>query len=162
MSSNDKFGKKSCPKITYLDNNATTLICPQSKKIHNEWLSCYNASSDSKIARPAKQLLERATDTILSHCNVSTATHTVVFTSGASESNCLIIRSCCKAYKKRLTSVNDNIKPHIICSAVEHHSTIECINDLVECNQAEVSYVEPTIYGNIMPEDIERCIKPNT
>jgi cysteine desulfurase len=158
----NSFGKKSCPKPIYFDNNATTLICIPAKKVHNEWLSCYNASSDSKIAKPAKKLLEKATDTILAHCNVSSATHTIVFTSGATESNCFIIKACVKAYKRKLIERSSALRPHIITSAMEHHSIIECINDLVECGEIDVSYVQPTIYGNILPEDVEKEIKPNT
>lgn len=160
MTSN--YGKKSCPTPVYFDNNATTLICNPAKKIHTEWLSCYNASSDSKIARPAKQLLEKAQDALLAHCGVSTATHTAIFTSGATESNCLIIKSCVKAYKKKLMERSSELRPHVVASATEHHSIMECLHDLEETGDIEATYVEPTIYGNILSEDVERAIKPNT
>ena len=158
----NSFGKKTCPKPIYFDNNATTLICQQAKKINIEWLSCYNASSDSKIAKPAKKLLEKAVDTVLAHCNVSTATHTILFTSGATESNCFIIKSCVKAYRKKLIEKGSLLKPHIITSSLEHHSIIECINDLASLDEIEITYIQPTIYGNILPEDVEKEIKPNT
>ena len=151
-----------CKPITYLDNNGTTLISLQSKKTYIEWLSCYNASTSSKIAKSAKELLIKAQDIILSHCGVSTATHTALFTSGGSESNCLIIRSCVKAYKKKLSESGSSLLPHIILSATEHNASMECVKDLVECGEIEVNYIQPTIYGNILPEDIEAEIKPNT
>ena len=154
-----KFGKKSCPNPIYFDNNATTLICPNSKKVHSEWIGCYNASSDSKIAKPAKMLLEKASDYVLAHCNVSSATHTAIFTSGGTESNCYIIRSCVKAYKKKLLEKNSNLKPHIITSSMEHHSIMDCINDLVSSGDIDVSYVSPTIYGTILAEDVEKEIR---
>jgi len=156
------FGKKSCPSPIYFDNNATTLICGPAKKVHTEWLSCYNASSDSKISKPAKKLLEKAGDMILAHCNVSTATHTVLFTSGATESNCFIIKSCVKAYRKKLAEKESFLKPHVITSSLEHHSVLECLHNLEETEEIEVSYVQPTIYGNILSEDVEKEIKPNT
>ena len=93
---------KSCSDIVYFDNNSTTLICNQAKTIYCKWLSCYNPSSNSKIAKTIQQLLEKSRDFILAHCGVSSATHTVIFTSGATESNCLIIKSCVRAYKKKL------------------------------------------------------------
>lgn len=158
MSSN-KFGKKSCPAPIYFDNNATTLICPAAKKVHTEWLGCYNASSDSKIAKPAKQLLEKASDYVLAHCNVSSATHTVIFTSGGTESNCFVIRSCVKAFKKKLIEKNSNVKPHVITSSMEHHSVIECLKDLEDSGEVDVSYITPTIYGTILAEDVEKEIK---
>jgi cysteine desulfurase len=154
-----KFAKKSCPNPIYLDNNGTTIICPPAKKIYIDWLGCYNASSDSKIAKPAKALIEKASDYILAHCNVSSATHTVIFTSGATESNCFILRSCVKAYKKKMLERGSILKPHIISSKMEHHSIIECLNDLEETGDVEVTFVTPTIYGNILAEDVEKEIK---
>lgn len=157
-----KKSDKACSKIIYFDNNATTLVCEPAKNVMNQWLSCYNPSSDSKISKPAKQMLEKAQDFILGHCNVSSATHTVIFTSGATESNCLIIRMCCKAYKKKLAERGSELRPHIIVSSIEHHSIIECVKDLEESGDIDVTYIQPTIYGNILAEDVEKEIKTNT
>ena len=156
------YGKKSCPSAVYFDNNATTLVCTPATKVHAEWLSCYNASSDSKIAKPAKDLLEKAQDSLLAHCGVSTATHTAIFTSGATESNCLMIKSCYKAYKKKLIEKGSELKPHIISSEMEHHSILECLHSLEEADEIDVTLIEPTIYGNILPDDVEKAIRPNT
>lgn len=154
--------KKNCPSPIYFDHNATTLICSPAVKTHVEWLKCYNASSDSKISKPAKALLEKAQDNLLAHCGVSSATHTAVFTSGATESNCLIIKSCVRAYKKKLQEKGSELLPHVISSETEHHSIIECLQMLKENDEIELTLVEPTIYGNILPEDVEKAIKPNT
>jgi cysteine desulfurase len=154
--------KKACPDVVYFDNNATTLVCPLAKKVHMSWISCYNASSDSKIAKPAKAMLEKAQDILLAHCQVSSATHTAIFTSGATESNCLIIKSCVRAFKKKRLEKGVDIKPHIVASATEHHSIMECLEDLVASGDIEVTYVRPTIYGNILPKDVEKAIKFNT
>jgi cysteine desulfurase len=54
------------------------------------------------------------------------------------------------------------LKPHIITSMVEHHSIIECLKDLTENGDIDVSYIAPTIYGNVLPEDVEKEIRPNT
>lgn len=157
-----KYGKSSCPNPIYFNNNSTTLICPPAKKTFTEWLSCYNASDDSKVSKPAKQLLERASDAILAHCGVSAATHTAIFTSGATESNCYIIKACTKAYKKKLIEKNSELVPHVVTSALEHNSILECLKELSESGEIEVSYITPTVYGNILPEDVEKEIKPNT
>lgn len=154
--------KKICNPSIYFDNNGTTLINETAKKEYIKWISCYNASTDSKVAKPARLLLEKAKDTILAHCGVSSATHTAVFTSGATESNCLIIRSCVKAYKKKLNERGSDLLPHIIISAMEHPSIITCVKDLVEAGDVESSQIQPTIYGNILPIDVEKEIKPNT
>lgn len=154
--------KKTCATSIYFDNNGTTLICKPAEKIYIKWLKCYNASADNKLALPAQTLLENATNYVANHCNVNVATHTVLFTSGASESNCFIIKSCAKAYKKKSLEKGSMLKPHIITSATEHHSTIACINQLVEDEEIDATYIQPTIYGSILPADVEKAIKPNT
>jgi cysteine sulfinate desulfinase/cysteine desulfurase-like protein len=160
MSSKTK--RKSRPCATYFDNNGTTLISKVAERVYIEWIRCYNPSTDSKIAKPSKQILQKATDSILSHCGVSTATHTVIFTSGGTESNCFIIRSCVKAYKKKLSERGSELRPHIILSATEHPSSVNCVKDLIEAGDVDVTYIQPTIYGNILPGDVDKEIKPNT
>lgn len=160
MSSKRRKNKQ--PKTIYFDNNGTTLICKQAERAYREWLRCYNPSTNSKAAKPVKQMLERAQDHILAHCSVNTATHTAIFTSGASESNCFIIRACVKAFKKKLIERGSELIPHLILSAMEHNASIGCAKDLLESGDVEVSYVQPTIYGNILPEDVEKEIKANT
>lgn len=167
---NSNTNKSSKPKVKktkheyiYFDNNASTKdVCEPAKKAVLEWLSCYNPSSDSKMAKPVKQLIESSCDYVLQHCNVSSATHTAIFTSGATESNCLMVRACVKAYKKTLLEKDSTLRPHIIISAMEHHSIIECAKDLEETGEVDVDYVYPTMYGNILAEDVEKLIKPNT
>ena len=154
--------KASCTNPIYLDNNGTTLINAAAQKTYNDWLKCYNASSDSKVAKPAKNIIERAADDILAHCGTSTANHTALFTSCGTESNCFIIRACVKSYRKKLMEKGSVLIPHVISSEVEHHSILECLNDLKISGEAEVSLVRPTIYGNILAEDVEKEIKLNT
>ena len=148
--------------IIYFDNNATTLTCAPAAEAHNRWLSCYNAASDSKTAAPVKKVITDVTNQILAHCEVSSATHTLLFTSGATESNCYIIRACVKSYKKKLLENNRVEKPHIVTSQMEHHSILACIEDLVTCGEIDVTYVTPTVYGTILPADVEAAIIPDT
>jgi len=157
-------GKKTKPKnkIVYFDNNGTTLITNSAIKTYMQWIQCYNASTTSRISKPERNILEKSIDSILSHCGVSTATHTAIFTSGGTESNCFIIRACVKAYKKKLLERDSELKPHVIVSSMEHPSITRCINDLVDSNDIDATYIAPTIYGNILPLDVEKEIKPNT
>jgi cysteine desulfurase len=146
----------------YFDNNSTTAVCPSAYKECMEWIDCFNPSSDSKFARSTKRILEQAADAILAHCGVNSASHTVIFTSGATESNCMIIRSTVKSFKKKLREVGQQLKPHIIFSATEHHSIIACIKDLFDAGEIEYSEIKPTIYGNVIPTDVEKEIRTET
>ncbi len=149
-------------KVVYFDNNGTTFTAAPVINVFNKWLSCYNPSSSSQYAQSAKSTIDKTKNDILAHCGVSSATHTVVFNSGASEGNNFIIRSCVKAYRKKAIEAKSNVLPHVIVSAMEHNSSIECVNDLVDHKYITASFIQPTIYGNILPESVEREIRPNT
>jgi cysteine desulfurase len=157
--SRKKTSKKrtSSNKLIYLDNNGTTLICPEAETVYKKWLKCYNASSSSSVSKSAKQMMEKVKKNILKHCSTTQKDYTVVFTSGATESNCFILRSTAEAYSRI-----KKVKPHIIISSIEHHSILECAKSMVEAGYAEISKVEPNMYGCILPEDVEKEIKPNT
>ena len=59
----------------------------------------------------AKRLLLCVRRYIAKHCGVSLKSYKIIFTSGASESNCLILKSTVDAYKKHTGKI-----PHIITS----------------------------------------------
>lgn len=143
--------------VVYLDNNGTTLISANAAKTHSDWLRCYNPSSKASIAKPAKDILDKAHKTIYKHCGITGETHEVIFTSGASESNSMILQKTVIAYR----SIK-NVLPHIITTKIEHHSIMECVKCLEEMNQATVTYIEPNVEGKISPDDIEEAITPNT
>lgn len=145
------------PHTIYLDNNATTLICKQAEKTYHDWLKCYNPSSSTKLADNTKCLLKDSEKYILDHCNCPESEYKVVFTSGATESNCFIIRSTCEAYFRIR-----KIKPHIIISEVEHHSSLECANNIKTAGYADVECVPPNMYGCVLVDEIEKRIRPNT
>lgn len=144
-------------KIIYLDNNATTLICPEAENVYKHWLQCYNPSSSSQVSKSANAMMERVRRAILKHCGTGSDVYTVVFTSGATESNCFILRSCVESYRKIR-----QVKPHIIISEVEHHSIMECARAIEEAGYAEVTRVAPNMYGCVLPGDVEKAIRSNT
>lgn len=149
--------KNNCRNIVYLDNNGTTLICDKAAQVYQKWLKCYNPSSGSKTADSTKKMIEQAKFNMLKHCNTTSKDYTVIFTSGGTESNCFIIRSCVESYKAIVGK-----KPHLIISAVEHHSIIDCAETLEKYNQIELTKIQPTGYGQILPEKVKQAIRPNT
>lgn len=142
-------------KVIYFDNNGTTLICKDGEKAQREHLRCYNPASDSSVSQPEKKVLEDARKYLASLINATNMS--IIFTSGATESNCCILRSVAEAYK-RLT----NTTPHFIVSEIEHASIIECVNSLVKNKCIQVTWIKPTLVGSIQPKDIEKAIKSNT
>jgi cysteine desulfurase len=104
-----------------------------------------------------KQLIEKSKDYIEKHCNLNPKKYTVLFTSGATESNCFVLRSAADSYKRI-----KKIMPHFIISATEHSSILDCCLDMENCGQIELSLVQPNVYGCILPNMVEKAIKSNT
>lgn len=153
--------KKKKPYI-YLDNNSTTFVCKPACVMVSEWLNCFNPSGDHAYSLEVRDAIKKTSDVILDHCYVTSATHTIIFTSGATESNSFIIRSCVRSFKTKLLNKNIHTLPHIVSSSIEHTSIIETLKCLESQKEISVSYVDPNIYGYIEPEEVEKEIKPET
>lgn len=148
--------KKKKGSHIYLDNNATTEICRQSYQASLKWMRTpVNPSTDSKMGIAARALIEEGCEYIKKHC--SAPNYTVIFTSGASESNAMIIRSTVEAYIR-----SKKMKPHLITSLTEHKSIIETCNILRQLDMLDVTFIAPGINGCVPPILITRAIKPNT
>jgi len=148
--------------LTYLDNNSTTMMCKPAKDAVVKWLTARsNPSADSLLASKAKQLMIFAERYILAHIGEKAggsggntgnkAAYSVIFTSGASESNSFILRSTVESFKRW-----KGVTPHIITSMIEHKSILDCCKYLEENGMATVSYVSPNVYGFILPSAVEK------
>ena len=170
MSAKKNKSSKKLKAPIYFDHNSTTLICDRAKEKYIDWLACYNPSSDTKLSKRAKEEIENVEYKILTHCSTTPDEYRVIFNSGATEGNCFILRACVKAAKKKLRDKIKDLnsgfieipKPHIVISAIEHYSIMECVEDLYSTGEIEYTKVNPTIFGNILPEDVRAAIKENT
>jgi cysteine desulfurase len=81
----------------------------------------------------------------------------VIFTSGASEANAMVITSVISSY-----SLARKITPHIVVSSIEHKSIIEAVKSYESRGLVTATFVKPTASGHIQPADIESAILPNT
>ncbi len=105
----------------YLDNNASTKICPEVRK---EMLGAMengfgNPSSQHYPGKKARFILENARSYVaeLLGCNPKN----IIFTSGGTESNNLAIHGLARKYKS---------KRHFITSSVEHPSVLKTFEEL--------------------------------
>jgi cysteine desulfurase len=141
----------------YLDNNATTEQCKASIEAGAYWASVpANASTTSADGREARKMIEDARRALLVHCGAATG-YTLVFTSGASESNSFIIRSTVEAYLKHKKK-----KPHVLTSLTEHKSIRDTCAILERGGYCEVSYIASGISGCVPPKLVAAGIRPNT
>lgn len=142
--------------VVYLDNNATTAMCKSAITEMESWLGQpANPSSSSSFGTNARKMIENCRRFISNHCHAPN--YTVVFTSGASESNCFIIRATVEAYKRQ-----KNIKPHILTGLNEHKSIIKCCESLKAAGLAEVTYLTPGASGCIPIDLVTAGIRDNT
>lgn len=128
--------------------------------IMNKFLNRGNPSSNYKSAKEDQEMMNNFRLYIASLCGIELEGpngFSVIFTSGASESNSTIILSAAMAYKKKRRTT-----PHIITSSVEHSSILMCCKNAKECGLIELSILEPGRDWLISPEDLKQAIKPNT
>jgi len=140
-------------KRIYLDHAATT---PVAKEVMEAMLPFFNerfgnASSLHHFGREAREALEDSRKTILKKLNGKN--HTLVFTSGGTESNNLAI--------KGVAFANRNKGKHIITTKIEHDCVLNTCKWL-ESMGFEITYLPVDKYGFVNPEDVESSIRDDT
>jgi len=156
-------------KTIYLDNNATTLVFTKAKKVMEAWLDRpINSSAANNDAKKANILIDNAMK-MFRTLNFTTI-HTPIFTSGASESNNLIIRSLVDTWhylksaniQTSSSYINETLKlerPRIVSSSVEHASILECLKDLSKMKRIDLTLIQPDIYGKIDKEKVKKVLE---
>jgi cysteine desulfurase len=117
-----KEGNFALPGIIYFDNSATTRIYPEVlEQMNHVYTSIYgNPSSLHKMGSDADKAIQQSRERIADALGVSD--NEIYFTSGGTESNNWAIKGVAKANKKR--------GRHILTSATEHPSVLECFSCL--------------------------------
>jgi cysteine desulfurase len=134
--------------MIYLDNNATTKVCDEAKEVMLGWIqSCSNPSGASVLSKASQSMIEKFKAHIMQLTNITSKTHEILITSGATESNCSIIRMCVDSWYRQASLGTQTCLPHIITSSLEHKSILECLSQLDELDhKVEVTYIHPNIY----------------
>ncbi len=139
--------------MIYLDYNATTPISSEVVEAMLPFLygNYGNPSSAHEMGEIAKTAVEEARGQVatLLNCHPSE----IIFTSGGSESNNMVIKGVAHTYK--------NKGNHIITSVIEHPAILKPLQYL-ESIGYKVSYVGVDQYGMVNPSDIERLITDET
>lgn len=158
-------------EITYLDHNATTFMDRDTLCVMVDWCNRGNPSSSYKSAEAVRNMMDKFRAFIATKCGFTLADYdpakdysrdqddkyVVLFTSCASESNNLLLRSVAESYRH---NVGDT--PHVVMSAVEHKSLLECAQHLEKLGAIELTLVAPDPLGFIRVKDVESALQPNT
>ena len=137
----------------YLDNSATTRVCPEAAQAAlNAMTECYgNPSSTHTKGREAKKLLDqsRAQVAALLGCQGKE----LVFTSCGSESDNWALLQGAEAMKRK--------GKHILSSAVEHDAIRKSLDEL-EARGYTVTRLRPDHTGAIPVEAVREALLPDT
>ena len=143
----------------YLDNNATTPLAPEVREELIRVLDVFgNPSSAHEFGREARHIVEEARQDLARLLDVEA--DELVFTSGGSESNNLVIKSIlCRTGRCVFSSCQGT--PHVITTAIEHPCVIESCRCL-EHEGVEVTRLPVDADGRIAPDDLKKAIRPTT
>ncbi|MBI2450893.1 MAG: cysteine desulfurase [Parcubacteria group bacterium] len=142
----------------YLDYAASTPLDPKVIKKTRQVEKIFgNPSSIHSFGMVARAVIDRARSEVANF--LGAASREIIFTSGATEANNLVIQGLVK-YWQRANS--GKAKPHIITTVIEHESILNLIEGLERNEELEVSYLEPNKNGLVSPEDVRLALKQNT
>ncbi len=132
----------------YLDSAATTQVRPEVIKVMTDVLTNEfgNPSSTHNYGRSAKSLLESSRKAIAAQLNV--APGEIVFTSGGTEADNLVINSC----------VRDLGVTRIISSAIEHHAVLHTLEELATDRGVKIDQVAIKSCSNIDYAHLEQLL----
>jgi cysteine desulfurase len=139
--------------LIYLDHNATTPLDPS---VEDAMMAVMrgefgNPSSSYPLGQRAKDLMEdsRKEVALLLGCK----SHEVVFTSGGSESNNMVLKGIIDFSRPQAS--------HIITSAVEHPAILNPCLYLLELG-VQITILPVDGAGLVDPEDVRKAIRPET
>jgi cysteine desulfurase len=139
-------------KRIYLDYNASTPIAPSVLEAMMPYLTQKfgNPSSSHSFGVECRAAIEQARERMANILGCE-ATE-IIFTSGATESNNMVIKGIAKAAGKG---------KHFITSQVEHPAVLEPCRHLEKFGYA-VTYLPVDRYGLVDPAELARAIRPET
>jgi cysteine desulfurase len=138
----------------YMDNHATT---PMDPRVLEAMLPYFTekfgnaASRNHSFGWAGEEAVETARQQIASLINATAKE--IIFTSGATESDNLMIKGVAEMYREKGN--------HIITQAIEHKAVLDTCKRL-EKNGYEVTYLPVQKDGRVNPEDVRKAIKPTT
>jgi cysteine desulfurase len=140
-------------KKIYLDYAATT---PTDKEVLKEMLPYFsekfgNPSSIHQFGQEVLEAVDKARQQVADF--LGCAPSEIIFTSGATESNNMVIKGIVKGVQSFI--------PHIITSSIEHHCVLNSCK-AAEKEGIDVTYLRVDKSGIVNPEDVKKTIKENT
>ena len=141
-------------KAIYLDHNATTPLDPRVLEAMMPYLTDQfgNAASVSHpYGQRAKEAVEHAREQVAAL--IGAEPKSIVFTSGATESDNLAIKGVAEMYRQKGN--------HIVTCATEHRAVLDTCKYLVE-NGFDVTFLAPDEFGRVSAEQVAGAMTDQT
>ncbi len=139
--------------MIYLDNAATTQVCPEAAQAAMEAMTggFGNPSSTHGPGRDARQALKTARETVAA--SLGARPEEVFFTSGGSEGDNWALEGACALMRHK--------GKHIISSLTEHDAVRRTL-DAMQAQGWEVTRLAPGPDGAVSPADVAAALRPDT
>lgn len=140
--------------VIYFDHASSTPVHPDVLKSLSELSSIHYANSESlhEAGLTIQTMMRKSREAIASLIGVSA--HDLTFTSGATESNNILIKGIAFAYQSK--------GKHLITSSVEHSSVLESFQDLESFFGFEVTYLPVDSDGRVRCDDLRNALRSDT
>lgn len=147
----------------YLDHHATTPVDEQVLEAMKPYFTEHygnpaskaNHSYGHKAHNRMEQAREQIADAIGARAGGEPVAKSIIFTSGATESDNFAVRGLAQHAK------SNDLGNHIITSAIEHEAILEPCHQLEE-QGFEVTYLPVDEYGQVDPADVEDAVMDDT
>lgn len=140
--------------MIYFDHAATSPLHPEVYETYTQLLKSQFANSESSydIGVKVSSNLEKSRAYIAGLLKVKT--DDILFTSGASESNSMAIKSLAWAYQSK--------GKHLITTSIEHSSVLNAFQQLEEFFGFDVTYLPVDQYGQITLQQVKSALRNET
>ena len=141
--------------MIYLDHNATTPLCPESRAAMLPLLEG-EAGNPSAIHGPGRRFrasIDEARDTIAAL--IHSKPHEIIFTSGGTESCNLALLGLARSHRTEG-------KKHLITAATEHHAVLHAMQSLASREGFELTIIPVDDQGRIDHSLFEASLRPGT
>ncbi|XP_029789399.1 selenocysteine lyase isoform X1 [Suricata suricatta] len=157
-------GEKNPPeRKVYMDYNATTPLEPEVIQVVTEAMreAWGNPSSPYPAGQKAKDIIDAARGHLAKM--VGGRPQDVIFTSGGTESNNLVIHSAVRHFQLTRVAERAGATPHLVTCTVEHDSVRLPLEHLQKERVAAVTFVPVSkVSGQVEVEDILAAVRPAT
>lgn len=153
-------------RCVYLDYNATAPVEEEVQKsiIYALQVAWGNPTSNHEGGTEARRIIYEARMSVANMIGASPSE--IVFTSGGTESNNMIIHSLVRHFKNTRSSfaaLSNSKIPHVITSNIEHNSILLTLKDLYEDERIDLTVVPVSkVTGSVSAEEVISAIQPNT